>query len=143
MSENKITAAQAIDAVLGQFKEDDRVTAYQVAQLSEAVLEVLGVTTKIVTQPVYNATKELRVLALAETKGESQAMRVAVIKPIVAKLVAKGLGQAVGGGKRLDKAALMANALTSLKAPKVEETKTVEQPKPQPVAVKPTEPKKN
>jgi hypothetical protein len=140
---SNITSAQAIDAILGQFKADDRVTAYQVAQIAEAALEVLGVTVKISTQPVYNATKGERAVALTETNGESQAMRVAVIKPIVAKLVAKGLGQAVGGGKRIDKDALKASAMAALTAAKPVE-KTVEAPKPNVVAPKPAEqPKKN
>lgn len=144
MSENKITAAQAIDAVLGQFKKDDRVTAYQVAQLAEAVLEVLGVKVKLATQPVYNQTKDLRLAAKIETGDpDNQAMRIEVIKPVVAKLVAKGLGQTVGGGKRLDKAALMANALSSLSKPAAVETPKVEQPKPTVTPAKPVEPKKN
>jgi hypothetical protein len=107
-----ITPTEAIAAVAGQIAADGRVTAYQITEMANVVLQILGSPVKLAPQPTYNATKALRAAAKVET-GE-QAIKRADAITVMEKLVKKAMGGAVVQGERLDYDAIKQNALKQL-----------------------------
>jgi hypothetical protein len=107
-----ITPTEAIAAVAGQIAADGRVTAYQITEMANVVLQILGSPVKLAPQPTYNATKALWAAAKVET-GE-QAIKRADAITVMEKLVKKAMGGAVVQGERLDYDAIKQNALKQL-----------------------------
>jgi hypothetical protein len=112
------TVEQVAAVLMAQVVQGERLTAYQIHVLANLGFQILqiedpkkpGETMSIRPQAVYNATKSIRAKAEAEQGDQSIAFEDA--EKVLVKLLGRSGG--VKAGERLDKAAILANAMKAL-----------------------------